>query len=207
MAKNSQHEEDSKEDQLKSLIPDFRHAAKQCDDLRNKFVFYVGNPEAKLFLLGEAPGADEEEEGLPFCGKSGELLRSVLMQAGLKKSRCYITNCLKYRPRSKDVMGKENRTPTYDELMAFRRSLLQEIAIVQPELVLCIGGTAAKCLTKDKQFKITQNRGDYFNVPGVACSVMATFHPSFLIRQGGERCDEYPLFVSDIKEAARIYEH
>lgn len=195
-----------KKSQLEELEIDFARARRKCPGLRETFVGYVGNPDAKIIFLGEAPGYDEELQGQPFIGPSGDLLRSALAACGLKKSRCYVTNAVKFRPSPSDVMGRETRTPTKEELLAFRPLLLREIAIVEPQLVVCIGGTAAKALTKDFDFKISQARGDYFTSAGVACEIMATYHPSYLLRTGGERSAHYADFLADIRDASRIYD-
>lgn len=192
--------------ELKTLIPEFKAANRKCPELRGTFVYYVGNPCAKLMLIGEAPGDEEEKQREPFCGKPGELLRATLATVGLTSSKCYITNVVKYRPKVTDVMGTENRTPTREELKAFMPSLVREVGIIQPELILCLGGTAAKALTGDFDFKITQERGDYFTVKRLAVSVLATYHPSYVMRVGGERSKQYKDFLSDLKEAARIYD-
>jgi uracil-DNA glycosylase family 4 len=147
----------------------------KCDELarlRNKTVFGVGNPEARLLFIGEAPGADEDAQGEPFVGKAGQLLDKIIAASGLRREDLYICNILKCRPPN-------NRTPEPDECANCREYLDAQLAIVDPEFIVCWGAVAATNL-----LGITTAIGKLrrkFHTHGRA-KVMCTYHPSYLLR-------------------------
>lgn len=141
-------------------------------------VFSDGNPDAKVMVVGEAPGADEDRQGKPFVGQSGQLLRRILSFIGLTIDHVYITNVLPYRPPG-------NRQPTPQEIQMFLPFLQKHIALIKPKCLLLVGGTACKALLEG-QDGITKIRGTWIDlvVPGLDHSVkaMATYHPAYLLR-------------------------
>lgn len=150
--------------------------------LRDTFVFSTGNPEASLMLIGEAPGMEEERRGEPFVGKAGELLGKVLTAMGLKRQDVYISNIVKYRPKTGEgEQGSENRKPTAREMEICLPIVRREISIIRPKVIVALGGTAIGGLIGDAEAKITQLRGKFLELDGIR--IMPTFHPSYLLRQ------------------------
>jgi len=152
-------------------------------------VFGDGNPAAEVMFIGEAPGADEDRQGLPFVGVSGQLLDRMLAHIGLSRQgggprdSFYITNILPWRPPG-------NRQPTSQEIEACRPFILRHIAIVSPKLVVMVGGTSAKTLT-GRSDGIKRLRGGWHRlpIPGLDQDVpaLATFHPAYLLRQPAQK--------------------
>jgi uracil-DNA glycosylase len=142
------------------------------DETRIKPVFGVGNPEADLMVIGEAPGADEDQQGEPFVGRAGQLLTKILDAIGFSRDHVYIANILKSRPPN-------NREPLPDEVAAHIPILYKQIALIQPRLILCVGKTAGNNLLK-KQASLAALRGtfnDFYGIP-----TMVTYHPAALLR-------------------------
>ncbi len=141
-------------------------------------VFSDGNPQAKIMLIGEAPGADEDEQGKPFVGRSGQLLRKMMASIGIDESHMYITNVMFWRP-------PENRTPTPKELATTRHFVEKHIALVQPDILIFVGATSAKYMlqTKVAITKLRHNWHSYY-VPALNKSIQAMpiFHPAYLLR-------------------------
>jgi len=146
-------------------------------------VFSDGDPEARIMLIGEAPGASEDESGIPFCGASGKLLDKMLQAIGLNRNKVYISNTIFWRPPG-------NRVPTKEELAICLPFVEKHIALIKPEVLLFCGGTAATHMLKSN-IGITKLRGkfyDYTNqylATSLPCAVF--FHPSFLLRQPGQK--------------------
>ena len=140
---------------------------------RTNAVIGRGNPEAEIMVIGEAPGQNEDEQGLPFVGKSGQLLDKILQSVELSSDRhVYISNAIRCRP-------PENRTPTLKEVGACKPYLLEQIRLVNPKIILLTGATAVKALTGDKR-GITKIRGQWIEWEGRLC--MPIFHPAYLLR-------------------------
>lgn len=139
---------------------------------RTNLVFGVGNPKAKLMFIGEAPGADEDAQGIPFVGRAGQLLTKIIEGMGLKREDVYIANVAKCRP-------PENRNPEPDEIAACMPFLKQQIEIIKPKVIMCLGKFAAQTVL-DTQVTISKLRGTFQDVNGVA--VMPAFHPAYLLR-------------------------
>ncbi len=142
------------------------------DETRIQPVFGVGNPEADLMVIGEAPGADEDEQGEPFVGRAGQLLTKILDAIGFSRDHVYIANILKSRPPN-------NREPQPDEVAAHIPILYKQIALIRPRLILCVGRTAGNNLLK-KQASLAALRGtfnDFYGIP-----TMVTYHPAALLR-------------------------
>lgn len=140
-------------------------------------VFSDGNPEAKVMLVGEAPGRDEDLQGLPFVGRSGQLLDRMLASIGLDRSSVYIINTLPWRPPG-------NRPPTADELAICEPFVERQIELVAPKVLVCVGGVSAKQMLKTDT-GIMRLRGRWTNYASQAGDIPALpiFHPAFLLRQ------------------------
>ncbi|MDR0677471.1 MAG: uracil-DNA glycosylase [Holosporaceae bacterium] len=157
-------------------------------DCALNMVFGVGNPNADILLLGEAPGAEEDKQGIPFVGQSGQLLDKILAAIGLDRTEVYITNILPWRPPG-------NRTPTNQEIELFRPYVLKHIALVNPKIVVCLGGTATKALLQTSQ-GIMQLRGKWTRIEGVNAKIIPTFHPAYLLRSPSQKKEAWIDFLS-----------
>ncbi|MDR0555433.1 MAG: uracil-DNA glycosylase [Holosporaceae bacterium] len=173
-------------------LPELREAISKVDiSLKNcalNMVFGVGNEKADLLLLGEAPGAEEDKQGIPFVGQSGQLLDKILTAVGLDRSMVYITNILPWRPPG-------NRTPTSHEIELFRPYVLKHIALVNPRVVMCLGGTAAKALLCTSQ-GIMQLRGKWTTIDGIGAKILSTFHPAYLLRSPSQKREVWVDFLT-----------
>lgn len=145
---------------------------------RNKIVFGSGNEQAKLVFVGEGPGADEDEQGLPFVGRAGQLLTQMIDGTAAKdklpltREDCYIANVVKCRP-------PENRTPQPDEMEVCGQFLFRQLMAMKPKAICALGATAAKALLNSKE-GVTKMRGNWHRWHGIP--VMVTYHPSYLLR-------------------------
>jgi uracil-DNA glycosylase len=147
----------------------------KCAELartRTQTVFGVGNPNADLLFIGEAPGADEDRLGEPFVGLAGQLLDKIIAACGLKREQVYIGNVLKCRPPG-------NRTPLPDEIANCRGYLEEQIRIIQPKYICCLGAIAAQALL-NSQLSIGKLRKKFHNFQGIP--VLCTYHPAYLLR-------------------------
>lgn len=168
----------SKEKELDKLKREI--AAGNCCQLcrtRTNLVFGHGNPAAGLMFVGEAPGADEDLQGLPFVGRAGQLLTKIIEAIGLKRSDVYICNILKCRPPG-------NRAPFPTEILACEPYLKRQIDIIRPRIICALGKFAAQTLLKS-QTPITQLRGKFYEYNGI--KLMPTFHPAYLLRNPGDK--------------------
>lgn len=144
---------------------------------RKNIVFSDGNPDAKIMIIGEAPGASEDETGIPFVGRAGKLLTQFLEEAGISREKdVYICNVLKCRP-------PENRVPTKQEIAACDKFLQAQIDFVRPKLIVLCGKSACSGFIKEK-FVISQIRGKFFDIERDYGKIkaVAVFHPSYLLR-------------------------
>jgi uracil-DNA glycosylase len=145
---------------------------------RNKIVFGVGDEKAPLVFVGEGPGADEDEQGIPFVGRAGQLLTQMIENTAkkeginIKRSDVYICNVVKCRPPG-------NRTPEPDEMEICGQFLYRQLLAMRPKAICALGGTAARALTGRKE-GVTKMRGRWFQWKDIP--VMVTYHPSFLLR-------------------------
>jgi uracil-DNA glycosylase family 4 len=166
-----------------------------------------GDPCARLMLIGEGPGETEDRLGRPFVGRAGELLDKMMGAIGLAREEIYICNTVKCRPTFDDGVRLRNRAPTPDEMRNCRPYLDQQIDIVKPEVILCLGSSSAKSFLGDK-FSITKQRGIWFEGPN-GIPLIATFHPAYILRMtGGQDLAQVKRFVwSDLKKVrARLDE-
>ncbi|HUQ71645.1 MAG TPA: uracil-DNA glycosylase [Planctomycetaceae bacterium] len=154
----------------------------RCQELaatRTQTVFGVGNPNARLLFIGEAPGADEDRLGEPFVGKAGQLMNDIIKACRIKREDVYICNILRCRPPG-------NRLPSLDEANNCREYLDGQIAIVNPEYIVCWGSCAARNLLGSEE-AIGKMRGKFYSY-GPA-KVLCTFHPSYLLRNPAAKKD------------------
>ena len=145
---------------------------------RKNVVFGVGDIHSPLMFVGEAPGADEDEQGEPFVGKAGQLLTRIIQTMGFAREAVYIANILKCRP---DTPGqtKGNRKPTPEEMQTCLPYLLAQLDIIEPKVIVALGATAVEGLL-GKSGGITRLRGHWQEFRGVP--VMPTYHPAYLLR-------------------------
>lgn len=153
---------------------------------RKNLVFGVGNEGAEIMLIGEGPGEQEDLQGVPFVGPAGKLLDTMLEIIGLDRSKVYIANIVKCRP-------PHNRDPLNVEQDACRLWLDRQTALVNPKIIVCLGRIAAMALIKE-DFRITREHGQWFERDGRR--IMATYHPSALLRDPGKR----PEAFMDLRE-------
>ena len=139
---------------------------------RNRLVFGVGNPNARLLLVGEAPGREEDQKGEPFVGEAGRLLDRILFAIGLQRHDVYICNVLKCRP-------PQNRDPQPDEVATCEPCLIRQIAALQPQVIVALGRFAVQSLLQSK-IPISRLRGEWHEYQGVP--LMPTYHPAYLLR-------------------------
>jgi uracil-DNA glycosylase family 4 len=146
---------------------------------RANVVFGVGDPHAELMFVGEGPGADEDEQGLPFVGRAGQLLNNMIAAMGLRREDVYIANIVKCRP-------PQNRTPEKDECDTCSPFLMRQIATVRPKAIVALGATAAKnLLGMNDSMGNLRGRSYEFTPPGYEgepISLFVTYHPAFLLR-------------------------
>ena len=157
---------------------------------RRQVVFGAGSMTAEIMFVGEAPGADEDEQGVPFVGKAGQLLTKMIEGMGLRRDEVYIANVLKCRPPG-------NRNPEPDEIQTCQPFLFRQVASIQPRVVIALGAFAARTLL-DSQEPISKLRGRVFDFRGA--QLIPTFHPSFLLRSPGNKREAW----EDLKLALRL---
>ena len=156
---------------------------KNCNLKKNakNIVFSDGNPKSRIMLIGEAPGANEDAEGLPFVGRAGLLLDKMLAAIELDRTKVYISNIINYRP-------PENRRPTEDEIQRYLPFINKHIEIISPKILILLGSTAMNALI-GKEVVISKMRGKWIEKKFGNCktSVIITFHPAFLMRQPAQK--------------------
>ena len=165
---------------------------------RTRTVFAGGSPPAKIMVIGEAPGKDEDEQGEPFVGRSGQLLTKLFAQVGLERERdLYIANTIKCRP-------PQNRKPTQAEKDACRPFLDAQLAFIQPKVIVLCGTTAVSSLLPHEKRTITEIRGQWFEHASGA-KIMAVFHPSYLLRHHSlDAGKPRALMMQDLAEISRV---
>jgi uracil-DNA glycosylase family 4 len=144
---------------------------------RNKIVFGDGNPKADLVFIGEGPGADEDEQGLPFVGRAGKLLTQMIEAMGLQRRDVYICNVVKCRPPG-------NRQPESDEVEKCAPFLFRQLDSIRPKVIVCLGATAAQTLLQTNR-SISHFRGQWVDFRGY--KMLATYHPAYLLRNPGAK--------------------
>jgi len=161
-------------DELRAILDTFDGCALKAT--ATQLVFADGNPQARVMFVGEAPGRDEDIEGLPFVGRSGKLLDRMLAAIGLDRTQVYIANIVPWRPPG-------NRTPTPQESQICLPFILRQIELADPDVLVCLGGPSAQTLLGIKD-GITKTRGRWFtfNTGKREIRALPTFHPAFLLR-------------------------
>ena len=179
---------------------------KACDLWKRatQTVFGEGGPHAKVIFVGEQPGNQEDLEGKPFVGPAGKLLDAALEEAGIDRTKVYVTNAVKHfkwEPRGKRRIHKK---PNAVEIAACKQWLDAEIAAIQPKVIVCLGATAAQALI-GRDFRVTQHRGEFLQSP-LAPYMMATVHPSSILRAPDDetRHREMKLFTADLKKISKL---
>ncbi|OGH98356.1 MAG: uracil-DNA glycosylase [Candidatus Melainabacteria bacterium GWF2_32_7] len=184
-----------------TTLKDVKEVCKTCikcdlSKSRTQVVFSDGNPEAKLMIIGEAPGRNEDETGIPFVGRAGKLLDKILLSQNITREKeVYICNTVKCRP-------PENRVPTDAEKEACRVYLDSQLQLIRPRLILLAGATAVKSML-DTKAPISKIRGQWFDGP-LDSKIMPIFHPSYLLRnESKEPGTPKWLMWEDIQEVRR----
>jgi DNA polymerase len=157
---------------------------------RKQIVFGVGNPNADLMFIGEAPGADEDEQGEPFVGRAGQLLNNMLRAMGLKREQVYIANIIKCRPPG-------NRTPERDECETCSPFLMRQISAIKPKVIVALGAVAAKTLLAINA-SLSDLRGRWYDFRGTKLAV--TYHPAFLLRDPRQKKEAWKDLQMVMKE-------
>ena len=156
---------------------------KNCDLKKGakNIVFSDGNPKSKIMLIGEAPGANEDQEGLPFVGRAGQLLDKMLSAISLDRNKVYISNIINYRP-------PDNRRPTEEEIKRYLPFITKHIEIIDPKIIVLLGSTAMNALVGNS-IVISKMRGKWMEKQFGSCktSIIITFHPAFLMRQPAQK--------------------
>lgn len=175
--------------ELKQALIDFEGCALKLT--ATNLVFADGNPQAKVMLVGEAPGADEDRQGVPFVGISGQLLDKMLAAIGLDRTSVYITNIVPWRPPG-------NRQPTTQEIALCQPFVERHIELVNPEILILVGGVSAKTLLNSNE-GIMKLRGKWraYESSGLPhpIKLLATFHPAYLLRSPGQKAQSWQDFL------------
>jgi uracil-DNA glycosylase family 4 len=157
---------------------------------RKQIVFGVGNPKAELMFIGEAPGADEDQQGEPFVGRAGQLLNNMIRAMGLRREDIYIANIIKCRPPG-------NRMPERDECETCSPFLMRQIAAIEPKVIVALGAVAAKTLLAINA-PMSEFRGRWFDFRGTKLAV--TYHPAFLLRDPRQKKETWKDLQMVMKE-------
>ena len=166
-------------EKLKKTIQNLKNCSLK-ENAKN-IVFSDGNPKSKIMLLGEAPGANEDEEGLPFVGRAGMLLDKMLASINLDRKKVYISNIINFRP-------PENRKPTEEEIKRYLPFITKHIEIINPKILVLLGSTAMNAIIGN-EVVISKMRGKWIKKNFGSCktNVIITFHPAFLLRQPAQK--------------------
>lgn len=181
---------------------------KACDlwKLGTQTVFGEGLPQARIMLVGEQPGDQEDRAGRPFVGPAGRVLDLALSKAGIDRAEVYVTNVVKHFKWSASERGKRriHKKPRYSEMQACRPWLEAELDIVQPQVLVCLGASAAQSLL-GRDFRVTQQRGQPLE-SDLAPFVVATVHPSSILRAQDDdsRHLQMEAFINDLKKVAQL---
>ncbi|MGH7637175.1 MAG: UdgX family uracil-DNA binding protein [Gemmatimonadaceae bacterium] len=191
-------------------LTSLREAARVCRGCRlwtvgSQTVFGEGKAAAKIMLVGEQPGDQEDREGHPFVGPAGRLLDEALAEAGIDRSDVYVTNAVKHFKWERGEKSKRriHKKPDDGEIRACRPWLDEELALVKPDVVICLGATAAQSLL-GKKFRVTRSRGERQSTP-FADAVFATVHPSSVLRapDATARAEARAALIADFRKVAR----
>ncbi len=173
----------NKKQNLLSLLKDRIKSIRNCELKKNatNLVFSDGNALAKIMIIGEGPGANEDKEGKPFVGRAGKLLDKMLGSIKLNRKNVYISNVVNFRP-------PENRRPTDEEISRYLPFLEKHIEIINPKILLLLGSTALNAVIGN-ELVISKARGKWINkkIGNIETNVIASFHPAFLMRQPDQK--------------------
>ena len=193
---------------VKLELPSLRDAAAACEGCElygpaTQTVFGEGPADAEAMFVGEQPGDTEDRAGRPFVGPAGQLLDELLHEAGVDRSRVYVTNAVKHFRFEKRGGRRIHARPLARHVNACRPWLTTEILLAKPKILVCLGATAAQSLY-GKDFKVTQRRGEVFPTEWAAWS-MATIHPSALLRipEDADRERARADFIADMRQVAK----
>ncbi len=176
---------------------------RKCEigSLRRNSVYGEGDPCADVMVIGEGPGETEDKLGRPFVGRAGQLLDKMLLAISLQREDVFICNTVKCRPTLDDGVRLRNRAPSPDEMANCRPYLDEQIEIIRPRAILCLGAPSAKSFLGPK-FSITKQRGQWFEGPN-GIPLMATFHPAYILRMTGGELDATKRLVWNDLRALR----
>ena len=184
-------------------LKELREEARGCQNCTlwanaTQTVFGAGDPHARVMMVGEQPGDEEDKKGLPFVGPAGRLLDKALTEAGVDREHLYVTNAVKHFKWQLRGKRRLHKTPAQREIDACHQWLEQEIASVKPQVIVALGATAARAVIS-KDFKVSTQRGAFVDSPH-APFVFATLHPSALLRvqEDEEREAAFRQFVRDL---------
>ena len=168
--------------EVRMTLDDIREELGDCSRCRlsgsrTSIVFGSGNPDARLMFIGEAPGSEEDRQGLPFVGRAGQLLTKIIESIGIRRNDVYICNVLKCRP-------PKNRNPEADEVETCSPFLRQQLEAVRPQIVCCLGTSASQTMLGMK-VPISKLRGRFHVIEGIR--FIATFHPAYLLRNPAKK--------------------
>ncbi len=167
-----------KKTQIDEVIKDLQNHKSSLQKMATKLVVYDGNLNAKVMLIGEAPGRDEDQQGIPFVGKAGQLLNKMLLAINLKREDVYITNVVNWRP-------PDNRTPNDNEILEYLPFLQRQIDIIKPKFIFLLGGVAAKAILSTP-LALGKLRGKWHEYKSLnleqGIPTIASYHPAFLLR-------------------------
>jgi len=195
----------------KTTIDSLRLAARDCQacDLykfATQTVFGEGAPKAQVMMVGEQPGDQEDRLGHPFVGPAGKILDQALKEVGIERSDVYITNVVKHFKWSLAERGKRriHEKPRTSEILACHPWLERELQIVKPQVLVCLGASAAQALL-GKGFRVSRERGKWIE-SALAPHVIATVHPSSILRARDEesRHEQMQAFIQDLRQVARV---
>jgi uracil-DNA glycosylase len=188
-------------------LPSLQRAALKCQgcplyERATQTVFGEGPEDARVLMVGEQPGDNEDRQGRPFVGNAGKLLDKALEEAGVVRSEVYLTNAVKHFKWEERGKRRIHKKPSASEINACRPWLEAEIEVIEPEIIVCLGATAAQALM-GRDFRVTADHGKFFESPSGG-QLMATVHPSSLLRitEEADRHREYERFVVDLKGVA-----
>lgn len=163
---------------------------------RTQVVPGIGNLRSSIFLIGEAPGADEDKQGMPFVGRCGRHLRNLLVKASIEPDQCYITNTVKCRPPG-------NATPKPEYIQACRKWLWEELKMVKPKVIVTLGAVPAKLLLKHKgALKPIIGVVQDIDLNVIKPKLISCYHPSYLLRKGGSLDDKHIEYFKVVRELA-----
>ncbi|MBP6963084.1 MAG: uracil-DNA glycosylase [Armatimonadetes bacterium] len=192
--------------EIEERLEEVRQQAIVCEscelsETRTNVVFGEGNPNTPLVLVGEGPGANEDATGRPFVGRAGQLLDEVLRENGITRKHVYICNVVKCRASIREGASVRNRPPRTEEVTACLPWLRQQLDIMKPLVILCLGAPAANVIIH-RDFRMTKERGIWFTST-YARYAMAALHPAYVLRQHGAEFETARRQLSDDIASAR----